>query len=190
MSEVPKILSNYPKLPPNFIEVNQGEWKSIEGIAGDTPLGTLAVSSCSVVAVRNMETARAYLGHFFQPHSKYQGDRESFDSMIEAIINEKTDPAHTFEAWASGTSLFAGDDEESEIHDAEALASRDYVLKSLTKLGAGTTVITNWLREREEISMVALDPTASQAIEWIKGPKPDEAPPLARSFEGLGDLLS
>lgn len=175
MSDVSKNAEVSPGLPPGYTEVGQGHWESVqmighwesgEMIEGDSPLATLAVSSCAVVVVRNVETARGYLGHFSQPHSDFEGDKEAFDEMIGAIVREREDPVHMLEAWVSGTSPAGEKGEEHKVHDAEVMASRSYILQELAKLGAGTEIKTRWLGEMQQLALVTFDPLRGPEIQY------------------------
>lgn len=166
MADVPNSTERRLEVAPGYTEVSQGHWESAQMIEGDSPLATLAVSSCAVVVVRNVETARGYLGHFSQPHSDFEGDKQAFDEMVEAILKEREDPVHMLESWVSGTSLSGQSGEEYEVHDAEAMASRSYIMQELTKLGPGTLVKTRWLGESQQLSVVTFDPLREPEIEY------------------------
>lgn len=168
MSNPPKIMEAYPDLPPGFTEVEQGQWKTAQLIDGEQPLGTLGVYSCCVVAVRNTETARIYLGHFFHPSSHTKGaNREEFDAMVDAIAAEE-DKVHALDSWVGGASLWGKGIEIAEIHDGEVQQDRAYVIERLQGLTNMAAVNEEWLKEQEAMPVVTFHPMREPEIEFVR----------------------
>lgn len=176
MSDVPKIMEAYPDLPSGFTEVKQGSWETAQLIDGEQPLGTLGVYSCCVIAVRNTETARIYLGHFFHPSSNKKGaERQQFDSMVDAIaINE--DRVHALDAWVGGASLFGGGLEVAEIHDEEVRQDKLYVIERLKTLENLAALEEEWLGQEEAMSIVTFHPMRKPEIEFVHDVRKPDSP--------------
>lgn len=178
------LIAEYPARSNSFTEVDRGEWRLSQRTGGDLPLATLAVSSCTVVAINSPDTGRGYLGHFFHPHLNCGGNREQFDLMVETIIATE-DPAHPLEAWVSGNSLFGDDRTEAhKIHDEVMHADRSYVLHSLAKIVGQDSIKIKWLGNKEVLPVVTFDPMGETAILCAKEPNPNH-PDEIRMLEEL-----
>lgn len=168
MSNTPKIMEAYPGLPPGFTEVKQGGWETAQLIDGEQPLGTLGVSSCSVVAVRNTETARIYLGHFFHPSFRTNGgNREQFDHMVDAIAKNE-DGVHALDAWVGGAGLFGGGVELAKVHDEEVRQDRIYVVERLKELENLAAINDEWLGQNESMPVVTFHPMREPEVEYVR----------------------
>ncbi len=157
------LVEGRPELPNGFAEVAQGEWKATKT---DGLLGTLGVSSCLVIAVVNPRLRRGYLGHFSSPHSRHNGDRASFDDMIDQLKEIERDSLE-LKAWLSGTTLAGGNTETERIHDTDVLTDREYVFgRIITELVDEHSVDEQWLGTKQELSVITFNPAQTKPIKF------------------------
>jgi hypothetical protein len=170
------LVTNYEVVPEGFTEVKQGEWKATET---DGPLGTLGVSSCAVVMLRNPFENRGYLGHFASPHAHSTGHQTELDDML-ANVKEIEKDSQVIEAWVSGTTLSGKDTADGKLYDSEALADRDHVFGRLANNISGITyealVVQDWLHLSQELAVVTFDPGREVPVEYILRSLPPAQP--------------
>ncbi len=168
MSKLPKLAESYPGLPEGYTDVAQGTCETAQLIAGDQPLGTLAVSSCTVVAVHNIETARAYLGHFLHPNSNQADGKEAFEAMVKAIKDHE-DPTHPLEIWLGGTSKLGSEssEESHKTHDESLELDRQIVIATLNDLPNDKSISPDWLSDNTYIAAMTFNPMDDPAIEAL-----------------------